>query len=81
VKEARHVEKSAPFTRHASQPSQLNRLRLYIAGASPSKPAFVGAWKQTSLQRTHKRSSPHCLHAGEFHRSPRSPPTLNHFKP
>ncbi|CAN7011616.1 unnamed protein product, partial [Brassica rapa subsp. trilocularis] len=66
---------------HALQPHQLNRLRLNAAGATPSRPAFVGAVRQTSLQRTHNRSSPHCLHAGEFHRTSRSPPTLNHFKP
>ncbi|WZZ91539.1 hypothetical protein YC2023_120118 [Brassica napus] len=36
--------------------------------------------KQAS-NATHNRSSLHCLHASEFHRSPKSPPTLKHFKP
>ncbi|CAN6888537.1 unnamed protein product, partial [Brassica oleracea var. botrytis] len=52
VKEARYVERYAPFTRHASQPSQLNCLRLYAAVASPCKPVFVGAWKQTSSNKS-----------------------------
>ncbi|CAG7884888.1 unnamed protein product, partial [Brassica rapa] len=82
VKKARHTDRSALFTRYASPLPRLNHLRRYAVGAIPAKKLRSSELgNRQASKRTRHRSSPHCLHAGEFHRSPRSPPTLNHFKP
>ncbi|KAJ4875704.1 Uncharacterized protein Rs2_40722 [Raphanus sativus] len=77
----RHVERSSPFSWHASESLQLDRFRRTAVGALPPTSSFAGALKPTSLQRTHHRSSPPCLHVGKFNRTSRSPPALHHIKP
>ncbi|KAJ4907915.1 hypothetical protein Rs2_11573 [Raphanus sativus] len=64
-----------------SPPLQLVRLRRYTAGATPKNTSFVGAHKLSSLLMNPSPFSTAISSRRSFHRTSRSPPTLNRFKP